>query len=154
MTARDSNCPLCREDGGALLWRGPQLRVIEVDDADYPGFTRIIWHAHETEMTHLPPPERDMLMHTVYAVEQVQREVLAPDKVNLASLGNMVSHVHWHVIPRWRDDRHFPEAIWAAPRVAPGSESPASQARLARLRQQLPHYRVRLAEVLETTHRR
>ena len=38
MSARDPNCPLCLEDGGSLLWRGPHLRVIEVNDADYPGF--------------------------------------------------------------------------------------------------------------------
>ena len=38
-----------------------------------------------------------------------------PDKINLASLGNMVPHLHWHVIPRFRDDRHFPEPIWGAP---------------------------------------
>jgi diadenosine tetraphosphate (Ap4A) HIT family hydrolase len=39
--------------------------------------------------------------------------------MNLASLGNMTPHVHWHVIPRFRDDRHFPTPVWAVPqRVA------------------------------------
>ncbi len=27
----------------------------------------------------------------------------------------MVPHLHWHVIPRYRDDRHFPESVWGAP---------------------------------------
>jgi diadenosine tetraphosphate (Ap4A) HIT family hydrolase len=35
--------------------------------------------------------------------------------MNLASLGNMTPHLHWHVIPRWRDDRHFPGPIWGSP---------------------------------------
>jgi diadenosine tetraphosphate (Ap4A) HIT family hydrolase len=40
--------------------------------------------------------------------------VAQPDKINLACLGNVVPHLHWHVIPRWRDDSHFPAPIWAA----------------------------------------
>ena len=144
----NADCPLCREDGGTLLWRGPQFRVIEVDDADYPGFTRVIWHAHQSEMTQLPAPERDLLMRAVYAVEQALIDVLSPDKINLASLGNMVPHVHWHVIPRWRDDRHFPDAIWAAPRMASDAASSASQTRQARIQALLPAYRTRLIEAL------
>ena len=66
-----------------------------------------------SEMTDLAAPERARLMDAVFAVEAVLREVLAPDKINLASLGNVVSHLHWHVIPRYRDDPHFPKSIWA-----------------------------------------
>ena len=52
-------------------------------------------------------------MRVVCLVEQVQRDVLKPTKVNLASLGNMVAHVHWHVIPRYADDACFPNPVWA-----------------------------------------
>lgn len=149
MNARDPGCPLCRDDAGAALWRGPQLRIIEVDDADYPGFTRVIWNRHLSEMTDLPPQERELLMRVVFAVEQAQRDVLAPDKINVASLGNMVPHLHWHVIPRWRGDRHFPDAIWAPPRVAPGAEPPGWHDRQARIRQLLPRYRSRLVEAMD-----
>ncbi|HYG43452.1 MAG TPA: HIT family protein [Bordetella sp.] len=148
MSARDPDCPLCRDDGGAVLWRGTHLRVIEVDDADYPGFTRVVWNGHLPEMTSLSTHGRDLLMRAVYAVEQVQRDVLAPDKVNLASLGNMVPHLHWHVIPRWRGDRHFPDAIWAPPRVPAGTESPGWHARQAGVQQLLPRYRNRLVEAM------
>jgi len=66
-------------------------------------------------MTDLAPHERQRLMAVVLGVEAALRDELAPDKVNLASLGNVVPHLHWHVIPRFRDDRHFPGAVWAAP---------------------------------------
>ena len=105
-------CPLCAEDGGTVLWRNAQLRVIRVNDPDYPGFCRIVWQAHVREMSDLAPAERQQLMAAVFAVESVIRELFAPDKINLASFGNMVPHLHWHVIPRWRDDRHFPEPVW------------------------------------------
>lgn len=149
MTVHDPACPLCQQPGGAVLWKGPHLRIIEVDEADYPGFTRVVWNAHLPEMTSLSHHGRDLLMHAVYTVEQVQREVLHPDKVNLASLGNMVPHLHWHVIPRWRGDRHFPDAIWAAPRVAAGAEPPDWHQRQADARQLLPRYRTRLVEAMD-----
>ncbi len=148
MSARDPDCPLCQEDGGTLLWRGPHLRVIEVADADYPGFTRVVWNAHLAEMTSLSTHGRDLLMRAVYAVEEAQQAVLAPDKINLASLGNMVPHLHWHVIPRWRGDRHFPDPIWAAPRVAAGSEPADWRDRQARTQALLPRYRNRVIEAM------
>ena len=107
-----STCELC-----ALavepLYRDDQLAVILVDDAAYPGFCRVIWHAHVKEMSDLAPHERQRFNEAVMQVEMAQREVLAPAKINLASLGNMVPHLHWHVIPRFADDAHFPIPVWA-----------------------------------------
>jgi diadenosine tetraphosphate (Ap4A) HIT family hydrolase len=53
-------------------------------------------------------------MNVVLAAELALREVMRPDKINLASLGNVVPHLHWHVIPRWRGDSRFPAPIWSA----------------------------------------
>lgn len=105
-------CELCAAAGGTLLWQSPLCRVVRVDHPDYPGFCRVVWKSHIREMTDLTAPERDHLMKVVFAVETVVRRLFSPDKVNLASLGNMTPHVHWHIIPRWQDDRHFPEPIW------------------------------------------
>jgi diadenosine tetraphosphate (Ap4A) HIT family hydrolase len=122
------------------------MRVILAAEPDYPGFTRVIWQAHLAEMTDLSPPDRDALMRVVCTVESVQREAFAPDKINLASFGNMVPHLHWHVIPRWRDDRHFPDPVWG--RAATGRDD-AIAARRAATEACLPAYldllRARLA---------
>jgi diadenosine tetraphosphate (Ap4A) HIT family hydrolase len=92
------------------------VRVVAVDEPGYPGFCRVVLNRHVAEMTDLAATERDTLMRTVFAVESSLRAVLAPDKINLASLGNQVPHLHWHVIPRFRDDAHFPGSVWSAPR--------------------------------------
>lgn len=105
-------CELCDTPGGTVIWESPTCRVVRVADPDYPGFCRVIWTAHVREMSDLDPGARHSLMNLVFAVERVVRDLFAPDKINLASLGNLTPHLHWHVIPRWRDDRHFPEAIW------------------------------------------
>jgi diadenosine tetraphosphate (Ap4A) HIT family hydrolase len=110
------SCPLCQAEAEVVIWRDDLCRVIWVDEAAYPGFCRVILNAHRKEMTDLPPLQRQRLMAVVFAVEAALREIARPDKINLASLGNVVPHLHWHVIPRWSDDVNFPDAIWAAPR--------------------------------------
>jgi diadenosine tetraphosphate (Ap4A) HIT family hydrolase len=98
-----------------VLWQNDLCRVVRVDEPDYPGYCRVILKRHATEMTDLDGAERAGLMTVVYAVEEAIRATMRPDKMNIASLGNMTPHVHWHVVPRFRDDRHFPTPIWASP---------------------------------------
>ncbi len=115
-------CQLLAAPGAALIWGDHQLSVVAVDEAEYPGFTRVVWNAHVKEMTDLPPAERGRVMEVVWAVESAQRAVLAPEKINLASFGNMTPHVHWHVIPRHLDDAHFPNPTWAVAQRASAPE--------------------------------
>jgi diadenosine tetraphosphate (Ap4A) HIT family hydrolase len=105
-------CELCEQSGGTLLWQDETCRVVLVADADYSGFCRVIWKQHVKEMTDLSAAEREHLMATVFSVEAAVREVMHPDKINLASLGNMTPHLHWHVVPRFKNDKHFPQPIW------------------------------------------
>ena len=97
---------------GPLVWRDGRLAVVLVDEPGYPGFARVVWHDHVREMTDLPLADRDHVMRTVWAVEQAQRATMSPHKINVASFGNMTPHVHWHVIPRYTDDAHFPNPTW------------------------------------------
>jgi diadenosine tetraphosphate (Ap4A) HIT family hydrolase len=108
-------CEFCHSPGGAVLWQNDLCRVVRVDEPDYPGFCRVILKRHATELSDLAEGERSALMAVVFAVEEAVRATMQPDKMNVASLGNMTPHVHWHVVPRYRDDRHFPHPIWAAP---------------------------------------
>ena len=106
------DCPLCIASNEQVVWEDRRCRVIQVDDEAHPGFCRVIWNEHVAEMGDLLPADQRHLLEVVLATERALRDLLQPDKMNLASLGNMVPHLHWHVIPRWRDDRHFPGPIW------------------------------------------
>jgi diadenosine tetraphosphate (Ap4A) HIT family hydrolase len=108
-----SGCVFCDGEGGVRLWRDEHCRVVLVDEP-FPGFCRVVWNAHVAEMTDLARADRAHLMDVVFAVEAALRARLAPAKINLASLGNLVPHLHWHVIPRYRDDSHFPQPVWGA----------------------------------------
>lgn len=115
-----------------MLWRDEFCRIVLVDDPDYPGFCRVVLERHVKEMTDLAPAERARLMNAVFATEAALRDLVLPRKVNLASLGNAVPHLHWHVIPRHGDDRHFPKPIWAEPsRPHASHRIPPDRGRLA-----------------------
>lgn len=118
---RSAGCPLCEEAGGEVVWQDARLRVILAHEPEYPGFCRVIWQDHLAEMSDLSAVDQTHMLRAVIAVEQVLRTVMAPSKINLASLGNQVPHLHWHVIPRFADDAHFPSPVWAPKRrtVAP-----------------------------------
>jgi len=136
MLTADS-CELCSQDGGALLWRDAWCRVVLVADPEYAGYCRVIWNAHVKEMTGLTAGERRHCMDIVFEVEAQLRAMLKPDKVNLASFGNVTPHVHWHVIPRFESDPHFPNPVWG-PRVRQSAlNEPANMNLAAKLRESL-----------------
>ena len=108
-----SPCPLCTPTDEDVLYLSDLYRVISVNDPAWPGFCRVILNSHAAEMTDLSIEHRSGIMKAVCATESILRDLMQPDKINLASLGNVVPHVHWHVIPRWKEDSHFPDPIWA-----------------------------------------
>ena len=127
-------CSLCAEDGGALVWRGERLRVIRAQEAGFPAFYRVVWNAHVAEFSDLAGADRVHCMEAVTLVEQALRQHLSPTKVNIAALGNMVPHLHWHVIARFDWDSHFPAPVWAAAqRLSPAAQEGAVRDRLPAL---------------------
>ncbi|MEJ5029666.1 HIT family protein [Comamonas sp. MYb69] len=152
MTATHANanpdCPLCQTEGGRLVWQGARggalLRVIHADEAGFPAFYRVVWGAHVAELSDLSESERQWCMDAVMAVELALRALEpAPAKINLATLGNMVPHLHWHVIARFAEDSHFPAPVWAA------AQRPRDAQREAALAAQLPAAEARMQAALE-----
>lgn len=138
-------CELLTAAPDTLLWRDAALAVVLVEDAAYPGFCRVIWQAHVKEMTELSLAQRSHMMAVVWQVEQAQRDVLQPEKINLASFGNLTPHLHWHVIPRYLDDAHFPQPSWAP------VQRVTAPAVLAARRALLPQLRAAILERLTAT---
>jgi len=113
-----NHCSMCTK------WHDePYLRVAELDrtcvllnrDQFFPGYCFVVANEHVTELFHLDPAERAAIMEEVNAVAAAVASVFKPDKVNYELLGNMVPHMHWHVVPRFRSDPLWPRPIWAEP---------------------------------------
>lgn len=127
----DPSCPLCSAVGGVLVFQAEKLRVIRAQELGFPAFYRVVWGAHVAEFSDLPAADRSLCMAAVCAVEEALREQLQPTKINLAALGNMVPHLHWHVIARFDWDSHFPAPVWgAAQRPVDASAIASMEARL------------------------
>ena len=119
------NCPLClpkpisghfaTESNNKILWQDDFCRVVLLNDLDYPAYCRVELLDHIKEMSDLAPQQRMRMMKVVFAVETTLRAIFNPDKINLASLGNKTPHLHWHVIPRFTNDKHFPNSHWGEP---------------------------------------
>lgn len=130
---RVAGCELCELSAPAVV-DNDRFAVILVDDANYPGFARVIWKDHVREASDLADADRLLLNDAVYKLELAVREVMQPLKVNVASLGNVVPHLHWHVIPRYADDAHFPAPVWAqAARATPDAVLRARRALVPQL---------------------
>lgn len=125
------------------VWRGQRLRVIRAQEEGFPAFYRVVWNAHAAEFSDLDAADRQHCMDVVVLVERVLRERLAPAKINLAALGNMVPHLHWHVIARFDWDSHFPGAVWAP------AQRPRNGEREAEVAARLPAIDTALVQALD-----
>ena len=127
LPAAGAACELCREPGGVPVADAARWRVVRVDDAAFPAFYRLVWNAHVAEFTDLGDADRAACIDAVVRIERALRTALAPTKINLASFGNVVPHLHWHVIARFDWDSHFPQPVWG---TAQRAVEPPAVARL------------------------
>ena len=113
-----NDCPMCRK------WRDDaDLRIAELDccrvvlnrDQFFTGYCLVFSRDHVTELFHLDVPARNALMDEVCRVAAAVHTVFAPAKLNYELLGNMVPHMHWHLVPRFTDDALWPRPIWSEP---------------------------------------
>lgn len=127
----ESVCPLCAAPGGLLVFQGEKFRVIRAQEAGFPAFYRVVWTAHVAEFSDLGVADRSLCMAAVNVVELALRAHLQPTKINLAALGNVVPHLHWHVIARFEWDSHYPSPVWCpAQRLVDSAGLAVIQARL------------------------
>jgi diadenosine tetraphosphate (Ap4A) HIT family hydrolase len=122
-----TGCIFCEKEGGQRLWRDARCRVVLTDEP-FAGFCRVIWNAHVREMTDLDSADR------AHALRRVRRRSGAPGAAAPPGEPRGAQrdpHLHWHVIPRFTDDSHFPQPVWgarqraAAPKALPDEFAPA-----------------------------
>ena len=141
------DCPLCQAQHETVLWQDARLRIIHVPhEPGLPAYFRVIWQHHVPEMTDLEEGDRHHLWQVLTQVEQGMRLHFQPAKINLAAFGNLVPHLHWHLIGRWPSDPQFPGSAWS-PVVRPDG-SPEQQAVAARVAERLPAFRQWLVQQL------
>ena len=83
-------------------------------DANYPWFILVPKRPEVLEIYHLSEQERIQLMNESCMLAEALVDVFSPDKINIATLGNMVPQLHMHHVARYKDDGAWPHPIWGA----------------------------------------
>ena len=82
----------------------------------YRGQCQLVFDArHASRLDQLTPGEWTAFGTDLFAAQQAVVRALQPDHTNIESLGNVVPHLHWHIIPRYVGDRRWGQPIWTTP---------------------------------------
>jgi len=112
-----ADCPICsrwEEEKDLRIIELPHSYVILNRDQFFPGYTLLFTKYHATELFHLDRDARTALMEEVSSVAKALYTIYAPAKINYELLGNMVPHIHWHIVPRFSSEPLWPLPIWAS----------------------------------------
>ncbi|HKS12304.1 MAG TPA: HIT domain-containing protein [Pseudomonas sp.] len=90
----------------------PLCRLLLSRDANYPWFILVPRRAGISELFELEAAEQQQLWHETTRLAQALQGAFAADKMNVATLGNVVSQLHMHVIVRHRTDAAWPAPVW------------------------------------------
>ena len=134
------SCLMCRRwkaEAGLRIAEFTHSYLMLNRDQYFPGYCFLISKEHVTELFHLEQPVRQELIEEVSRVAAVLAGLFKPDKINYELLGNMVPHMHWHLVPRFIEDPLWPRPIWSEPHDELILASEEYAERIAMIRQTL-----------------
>jgi len=109
-------CPLCCDPsrGCELIGDLSITRAYLQKSANFRGYCILVLKHHAVELDDLAAEERSALIEDIARVANAVRRVCNPVKLNYEILGNVVPHIHVHIIPRYQTDPAWDRAAWFA----------------------------------------
>lgn len=96
--------------------------VVLGDHQYYKGYTLLLSKKHTDELHKLPREVRSQFLEDMAIVAEAVYKAFKPKKLNYELLGNTVSHLHWHIVPRYANDSKPGVPIWVIDRSIRCSE--------------------------------
>lgn len=79
----------------------------------WPGHVMLVYkHAHIEEQSDVPSPFLSKLFLDIVEVERTVRRFSGAHRINFAKFGNAVSHLHWHIVPRYLEETNRTRSPW------------------------------------------
>jgi diadenosine tetraphosphate (Ap4A) HIT family hydrolase len=100
-------------------------RLLLKNDSNYLWFILVPRKVDAVELTDLDFADQTEILHEINQVSKALQKGFAIDKLNIATLGNMVKQLHIHVIGRFKTDIAFPKPIWEFAAAKPYEEKAA-----------------------------
>lgn len=95
----------------SIIFQSKTIRI-EVQESQIP-WLKIFTQYPYKEMSEVPKDIRLEIYEILHTIELEMISYYQPEKINIASFGNYLPHVHWHIMARFKNDTHFPEPMWA-----------------------------------------
>jgi diadenosine tetraphosphate (Ap4A) HIT family hydrolase len=84
---------------------------IDTHDSSIP-WLKIFTVKEYKEFSECDKDTRIRIIDALDVIEKLMIEYFAPDKINIASFGNYLPKVHFHIQARFVNDNYFPESMW------------------------------------------
>ena len=110
-----------------LVGEFPLCRLLLMNDSNYPWFILVPRREEVSELFQLDADDQRQLWRETTLLAETLKDTFAADKMNVATLGNVVSQLHMHVIVRRREDASWPAPVWGRHPAQPYSEQQAGQ---------------------------
>ena len=95
-----------------LIWENRLVRI-EIEESEIP-WLKIFTQYPYREMSEVPLEVKTRIYTLLDLIEKEMLAYYKPTKINIASFGNYMPHVHWHIMARFKEDSYFPEPMWGA----------------------------------------
>ena len=113
------SCPLCdrvqltqKKNYPYLIHEFKNSYLMLGEHQFFQGYSVLVSKEHFREMTDMPAGTQAEVFQELMLASKAIESVFTPTKMNLCSLGNVVSHVHWHLFPRYKEDPQFFDPPW------------------------------------------
>ena len=94
----------------SILYENENIRI-ETEESEIP-WLKIFTKTAYKEMSEVPAEIKFEIYDLLDSIEKEMLAYYTPSKINIASFGNYVPHVHWHIMARFEEDSFFPEPMW------------------------------------------
>ena len=94
----------------SIIYENKNIKI-EIEESEIP-WLKIFTQDTYKEMSEVPAEIKFEIYDLLDIIEKEMIAYYNPKKINIASFGNYMPHVHWHIMARFEEDSFFPEPMW------------------------------------------
>ena len=111
---KDQNCGYCMKNElldpfGIFICELDASVVVLFKEQSHPGRCIVAFKDHKSELTELTDDERNAFFADVSRVAKAIHAIFHPNKINYGAFGDSSGHMHFHLVPKYKDGLNWGE---------------------------------------------
>jgi diadenosine tetraphosphate (Ap4A) HIT family hydrolase len=94
----------------SIIYESETIKI-ETEESEIPWLKIFTYYPYK-EMSEVPKEIKYEIYYLLDIIEKEMLDYYKPKKINIASFGNYMPHVHWHIMARFKEDSYYPEPMW------------------------------------------